>query len=82
MHQLLVELKPVCAAEPVYQVLERVFGEHFQLEQEGVVTKPNQDLSATSLQSPHDLEATYREKRGCTPSREAHHTHIFNYSSR
>jgi hypothetical protein len=64
MHQLLVELKPVYAAEPVYQVLERVFGEHFQLEQQGVVTKPNQALSATSLQSPDDLEATYREKRG------------------
>jgi hypothetical protein len=58
MQQLLIELKPV------YQVLERVFGEHFQLEQQGVVTKPNQALSATSLQSPDDLEATYREKRG------------------
>jgi hypothetical protein len=64
MQRLLVELKPVYAAEPVYQVLGRVFGEHFQLEQQGVVTIPNQDLSATSLQSPDDLEATYREKRG------------------
>jgi len=64
MQRLLVELKPVYADEPVYQVLERVFGEHFLLEQKGVVTKPNQALSATSLQSPDDLEATYREKRG------------------
>jgi hypothetical protein len=64
MQRLLVELQPVYAAEPVYQVLERVFGEHYQLEQKAVVTKPNQDLSATSLQSPDDLEATYREKRG------------------
>ena len=64
MHRLLVELKAVYADEPIYQVLERVFGEHFQLEQKGVVTKPNQALSATSLQSPDDLEATYREKRG------------------
>lgn len=64
MHQLLVELKPIYATEPVYHVLGRVFGEHFQLEQLGVVTKPNQALSATSLQSPDDLEATYREKQG------------------
>jgi hypothetical protein len=64
MQWLLVELKPVYAAEPVYQVMERVFSEHFRLEQKGVVTKPNQALSATSLQSPDDLEATYREKRG------------------
>ena len=64
MQQLLFELKPVYAAEPIYQMLERVFGEHFQLEQQDVVTKPNQALSATSLQSPDNLEATYREKRG------------------
>jgi hypothetical protein len=64
MQRLLVELQPVYAAEPIYQVLERVFGEHFQLEQKAVVTKPNQALSASSLQSPDDLEATFREKRG------------------
>jgi hypothetical protein len=58
MQRLLVELKPVYADEPVYQVLGRIFGEHFQLEQQDVVTKPNQALSATSLQSPDDLEAT------------------------
>jgi hypothetical protein len=64
MQRLLVELKPVYAGEPVYQVLERVFGEHFQLQYKSVVTKPNQALSATSLQSPDVLEATFREKRG------------------
>lgn len=64
MQRLLVELQPVYAAKPVYQVLERVFGEHFELEQQEVTTKPNQVLSATSLQSPDDLEATYREKGG------------------
>jgi len=42
MHQLLVELKPIYATEPVYQVLERVFGEHFRLEQQkrGEHTQP------------------------------------------
>jgi hypothetical protein len=64
MQRLLVELKVGYAAEPVYQVLERVFGEHFQVEQTGVVTRPNEALSAASLQSPDDLESTYREKRG------------------
>ena len=62
MQRLLVELKVGYTAEPVYQVLERVFGEHFQVEQTGVVTKPNEALSTASLQSPDDLEATYREK--------------------
>jgi hypothetical protein len=70
MQRLLVELKPVYAGEVVYQVLARVFSEHFQVKAETtesrpvVSAKPNEDLSATSLQSPDDLEATYREKRG------------------
>ncbi len=64
MQCLLSELSPAYAAEPVYQVLERVFGEHFQVKGTAVETKPNEALSAVSLQSPDDLEATYREKRG------------------
>lgn len=64
MQRSLVELKPAYADEPVYQVLERVFGEHFEVKQTEVVAKPNEALSATSLQSPDDLEATYRDKRG------------------
>ena len=64
MQSLLDELKLAYADEPVYQVLERVFGEHFEVKQTAVVTKSNEVLSATSLQSPDDLEATYRDKRG------------------
>jgi hypothetical protein len=75
MQRLLVELQRVYATEPVYQVLERVFGEHFQLEQQNVVTIPNRDLSATSLQSPDDLEATYREKQG-----KGYHGYVANLS--
>jgi len=64
MQRLLVELKAGYADEPIYQVLARVFGEHFQVQNQAVAAKPNKALSATSLQSPDDLEATYREKRG------------------
>jgi hypothetical protein len=64
MQRLLVELKPAYEEEPIYQVLERVFGEHFQIEEDDVRSKPNHQLSASSLQSPDDLEATYRNKRG------------------
>jgi len=64
MQQLIAELKPGYASEAVYQVLERVFGEHFQTKQTEVRAKPNAELSSGCLQSPDDLEATYREKRG------------------
>jgi hypothetical protein len=45
-------------------VLERVFGDHFKVEAEALIAIEVKDLSSSSLQSPDDLEATYREKRG------------------
>ena len=63
MQRLLAELQPAYGQEPVYQVLVRVFGEHFQVEEQIVKAIQDKDLSAQSLQSPDDLEATYREKR-------------------
>ena len=62
MQRLLAELQPSYAQEPVYQMFERVFGEHFRVEEQVLKTKIDQELSASSLQSPDDLEATYREK--------------------
>jgi hypothetical protein len=61
---LLLELKAGYASEAAYQVLERVFGEHFQFKKRKVLVKPAEELRASSLQSPDDLEATYREKNG------------------
>jgi len=63
MQELLADLQPSYGQEPVYLVLVRVFGEHFQVEEQNVTAKAASDLSAQSLQSPDDLEATYREKR-------------------
>jgi hypothetical protein len=62
MQRLLAELQANYAQEPVYHMLERVFGEHFRVEEKVVKTKLAKELSASSLQSPDDLEATYREK--------------------
>jgi hypothetical protein len=62
MERLLVELQPVYVQEPVYQMLKRVFSEHFRVEERVLKIKVDKELSASSLQSPDDLEATYREK--------------------
>jgi len=62
MQHLLVELESNYAQEPVYQMLMRVFGEHFKLEEKELKIKLGKELSANSLQSPDDLEATYRQK--------------------
>jgi len=62
MQRLLAELQASYTQEPVYQMFERVFGEHYLVEEKVLKTKLDQELSASSLQSPDDLEATYREK--------------------
>jgi hypothetical protein len=64
MHGLLIALKPNYQKDPIYQGLKRVFSEHFELGENAVRSKPNDQLNASSLQSPDDLEATYRKKRG------------------
>jgi hypothetical protein len=64
IHILLSELKKTYAKEKTYQVLKRIFAEHFNLivQSNDVYPKENQELSSSSLQSVDDLEASYRTK--------------------
>ncbi len=68
MHQLVLELAAAYAAQPSYQMLVRVFNEHFIIAEKGddAGLRPRQgdELSAASLQSPDDGVASYRQKRG------------------
>jgi Transposase domain (DUF772) len=63
MCRLLSELKAGYGNDPIYQVLERVFNDHFRIEGTTTKAKAHSELSASSLQSPDDLEATFRQKR-------------------
>lgn len=64
MQRLLQELAPKYAAEPTYQILARVFAEHYHVVEGDAQAKASAELSTASLQSPDDMEATYRRKRG------------------
>ncbi len=64
MHRLVEELAPRYGEESPYQVLRRVFQEHFVVAEATLRPKEGKELSASSLQSPDDWEATYRQKRG------------------
>ena len=59
---LLVELKNGYGKELAYQVLERIFGENFELVENSARPKENTQIGAGCLQSVDDLEATYRTK--------------------
>jgi hypothetical protein len=63
MAQLTDKLAARYGDEPAYQVLQRVFQEHFHVDEAGLRPKAGEELKASSLQSPDDWEATYRQKR-------------------
>ncbi len=62
IYHLLAELQDGYADEPAYQVLARIFAEHFKRVEDQVCPKENQELASGSLQSVDDLEASYRTK--------------------
>jgi len=64
MDCLVDDLASDYSEEPAYRVLQRVFQEHFTVDDAGLRPKEGKELSASSLQSPDDWEATYRQKRG------------------
>jgi hypothetical protein len=65
MRRLLDDLAPAYQDEATYQILERVFHEHFVVEPDTRLRlKQGQELSADSLQSPDDPDASFRRKRG------------------
>jgi hypothetical protein len=63
MKRLVDELVTRYGEAPAYRVLQRVFQEHFVVEESSLRPKAGPELSASSLQSPDDWEASYRQKR-------------------
>jgi len=62
LYELLQALAADYEQEPAYQVAARLFSEQYRVAAATVQAKANQEISASSLQSLDDLEATYREK--------------------
>lgn len=65
MLRLLNDLVTAYKQDDTYQMLERVFHEHFVVEEDTRLRlKQGKELSADSLQSPDDPDASFRRKRG------------------
>ena len=64
MQKLVTELADTYEEDAAFAVLQRVFNEHFIVEEAALRPKKGDELTADSLQSPDDLEATFRKKRG------------------
>ena len=50
----------------IFQAFERVYTEHFTIVKDKVTVKTAEELSSNCVQSPDDLDATYRNKNGKT----------------
>lgn len=65
MQRLVGALASKYGQQPAYEMLQQVLSEHFTLQgetaQAEVQVKPNSELSADTLQSPDDREATFRQ---------------------
>jgi len=61
LHQ---QLKGRYVNQEVFQIFERVYKEHFKTEKKKVVVKLPEEISSSSIQSPDDIDAAYRNKNG------------------
>jgi hypothetical protein len=64
MYKLVRELASDYKGDATYKILQRVFAEHFLVEGERLRLKTGKELRADSLNSPDDVEATFRKKNG------------------
>jgi len=62
--QLHEELRDGYGDTAAFQVFERVFLEHFVVVENRIEARPSNALGSGTLQSPDDLDATYRHKHG------------------
>ncbi|HED38666.1 MAG TPA: DDE transposase [Ignavibacteria bacterium] len=61
LHQ---QLKGRYCEDKAFEIFERVYKEHFKTEEEKVVVKLPEEISSSSIQSPDDIDAAYRNKNG------------------
>jgi len=62
-HTLYEALKDTYKDIEVFGIFERVYTEHFTVVDEKITIKDSKELDGSTLQSPDDIDATYRKKR-------------------
>ncbi len=63
-HTLHQALAPTYQDVAIFQIFSRVYTEHFNVVEEKINVIPAKELSSSILQSPDDVDATYRDKDG------------------
>ncbi|MCJ7482061.1 MAG: transposase [Thermodesulfovibrionales bacterium] len=63
-HKLYEALKESYGDFEVFSVFERVYTEHFTIIDDKITVRAPKELNGSTLQSPDDIDAAYRQKRG------------------
>ena len=63
-HKLYEALKESYGDFEVFSVFERVYTEHFTIIDDKITVRTPKELNGSTLQSPDDIDAAYRQKRG------------------
>jgi len=63
-HSLHELLKSSYRDTDIFEIFERVFNEHFCIVEDKITVRDSKELTSSSLQSPDDIDATFRTKRG------------------
>ena len=64
--EVIYEILPIFSGMKMesYETLKRVFEEQYKVENKVVIGRESEEISAKSVQSPHDPDSTYRNKGG------------------
>lgn len=63
-HGLYELLKSSYRDTEIFEIFERVYNEHFCIVSDKITVRESKELTSSSLQSPDDIDATFRTKRG------------------
>jgi hypothetical protein len=63
-HHLYLQFSAAYGDNEVCKVFLRVYDEHFCVASEKIMVRDSKELTSSSLQSPDDIDATFRTKRG------------------
>jgi hypothetical protein len=69
------ELRECNGDEHAIALVERILAEQYEIKDNQVTLKAEEEIATSSMQSPHDPEATYREKNG-----ESYQGYVINLS--
>ncbi len=63
-HAIYTSLRQIIPEAEEFKTFARVYAEQFEINERKIVVKLPKDVGSSSLQSPDDLDATFRTKRG------------------